>query len=35
MNDSINSVDPNTGTKLPGTYQLSADYISASVRYQF
>jgi long-chain fatty acid transport protein len=35
MNDSINNVDPNTGTKLSGTYQLSADYISASVRYQF
>jgi len=35
INDSINNVDPITGTKLSGTYGLSADYISASLRYTF
>ena len=35
MNDSINNVDPNTGTKLNGNYEVSADYVSASVLYRF
>jgi long-chain fatty acid transport protein len=35
MNDSINNTDQITGTKLTGTYQLSLDYVSASVRFKF
>ncbi len=35
MNDSINNVDPTTGTKLNGNYSVSADYVSASVLYRF